>query len=153
MIEEFTQSIQVASDARSTWEVLLDVPRVASWLPIVRDVREVVPLRHFEALLEDRLGPFRLRADLDIWVDDIQPFRLIRARAEGEDRQVGSRIKVDGMLELEPVETGSIISIAGTYEVTGRVATLGASSIRRKAGSIVDAFSSNVSRDLDGGVR
>ena len=39
-------------------------------------------------------------------------------RADGEDRQVGSRITVDATLGLEPMESnGCMVTIEGQYEV------------------------------------
>jgi len=148
MLERFDRSLDVVSDPPAVWDVLLDVQRVASWIAIVGEVREVAPLERYEALLEDRLGPFKLRADLDIRSHRCDEQRRIRARASGEDRQVSSRISVEGELSLQPLERGSLISIAGSYEVMGRVATLGAGSIRKKASAVMEEFFSNAAREL-----
>ena len=83
------------------------------------------------------MGPFRMRADLDIQVRDVVEGRSLSLRAEGEDRQVASRIAVDATLRIddEPQvgNEGATVAVEGTYEVTGKIATLGASMIRSKA--------------------
>ena len=61
---------------------------MASWLSIVREVRDVDPPRRYAALLEDRLGPFAMRADLDLTVETRES-RGLHVSASGEDRQVG----------------------------------------------------------------
>ena len=96
------------------------------------------------------MGPFRMRADLDIQVGDVVEGRSISLRAEGEDRQVASRIAVDATLSIdgEGGGTGSKVAVQGTYEVTGRIATLGASMIRSKARKLLDEFFSAAEREL-----
>jgi carbon monoxide dehydrogenase subunit G len=128
--------------------VLIDVPRVSEWVSVVGDVAEHEALARYTAVLEDRLGPFKLRADLDVVVTDIVEPQRITIKADGEDRQVGSRITVDATLGLDAIEGGTEVVINGTYEVTGRVATMGASTIRQKASKILDEFISAAQQDL-----
>ena len=63
MLQEFTKTIRLDASPELVWNAVLDVHRVASWLSIVREVRDVEPPRRYAALLEDRLGPFAMRAD------------------------------------------------------------------------------------------
>ncbi|MBO0732222.1 MAG: hypothetical protein J2P57_23380, partial [Acidimicrobiaceae bacterium] len=98
MKERFSRQLRLRSGDEQVWNVLLDVPRVASWITIVGSVEEVIRLERYRAVLQDRVGPFRLRADLDIRVLELEHGRWIRAKAAGEDRQVGSRISVEALL-------------------------------------------------------
>jgi carbon monoxide dehydrogenase subunit G len=74
--------------------------------------------------------------------------RYITVRAEGEDRQVRSRIVVTARVELNDTGQGSNLIVNGTYEVSGRVATLGAGAIRTKAGKVQDEFFDHVKSTL-----
>jgi carbon monoxide dehydrogenase subunit G len=123
---------------------------VAGWVSIVNSVDEREHLRSYGAVLEDRMCPFRLRADLDIQVRDVVEGGSISLRAEGEDRQVASRIAVDATLRIHERDggAGSDVAVTGTYEVTGRIATLGASMIRNKARKLLDEFFSAAEREL-----
>ena len=70
-------------------------------------------------------------------------------RARGEDRQVRSRIMIDAavrLIEEDPALTR--IRLSGSYEITGRVATLGAGAIRSKAAKQVEAFCTQAAQDL-----
>jgi carbon monoxide dehydrogenase subunit G len=151
---QFDRTIEVSADAANCWKILTDVGRVAGWVSIVGAVDERERLRSYGALLEDRMGPFRLRADLDIQVRDVVEGRSISLRAEGEDRQVASRIAVDATLRIDDrsgaqgAREGATVSVEGTYEVTGKIATLGASMIRSKAGKLLDEFFSAAEREL-----
>jgi carbon monoxide dehydrogenase subunit G len=138
----------VRSDAGTCWERLTDVQRVAGWVSIVGPVEELEPLRAYTTVLEDRLGPFKLRADLAVDVTDVVDGQSITLRAEGEDRQVASRIAVDATLSLDGSDNGTTVTVDGTYEVTGRIATLGASMIRNKAKKLLDEFFTAAGREL-----
>lgn len=151
---QFDRTISVGADAATCWKILTDVGRVAGWVSIVGSVDERQHLQSYTAVLEDRMGPFRMRADLDIQVRDVVEGRSLSLRAEGEDRQVASRIAVDATLRVdddrggEGGNEGSTVAVEGTYEVTGKVATLGASMIRSKARKLLDEFFAAAEREL-----
>lgn len=146
MKESFQRERTSAHPSDQVMTELVDVERVASWVSILHDVREETPLRRYRAVLEDRMGPFRLRADLEIDVQVTE--RAVTVRASGVDRQVGSRLTVDGRLDVEDSGTGSRVVIGGSYEVSGKAAQLGASMIRRKAVQLVDEFVANLDKDV-----
>lgn len=147
----FSRDLTVALDPTECWQVLTDVPRLVTWVSIVDDAKELVPLERYTAVLMDRLGPFKLRADIDIDVSEVEAGRRLRVRAGGEDRQVSSRIGVDATMHIEPLEEGGArVAIAGTYEVVGRVATLGAGTIRKKADTILNEFFGHAAEELGG---
>ena len=149
MFQEFARTIRLDARPDAVRSAVLDVRRVASWLSIVRDVREVEPPRRYTALLEDRLGPFALRADLDVTVESPDSRRL-HVAAAGEDRQVASRITATVDLALDPEGAGTTLGVTGRYEITGRVATLGSGAIRKKGDRLIDEFFANLSRELAG---
>jgi uncharacterized protein len=137
---EFDRSQVVAADQHRCWAVYTDVPKLVTWVSILDDAKEIAYLESYTAVLADRLGPFKLKADLDIKVSEVVPGEHIRVRAEGEDRQVASRIKIDAVLDLESQDGGTAVRAVGSYEVVGRVATMGASMIVKKANKILDEF-------------
>jgi carbon monoxide dehydrogenase subunit G len=149
LLQDFAKTIRIDASPDTVWAAVLDVHRVASWLSIVREVRDVEPPRRYAALLEDRLGPFAMRADLDLTVETREP-RGLHVSAAGEDRQVASRIAATIDLAVEPDGGGTSLAVVGRYEVTGRVATLGAGAIRKKGDHILQEFFDNASRDLGG---
>jgi carbon monoxide dehydrogenase subunit G len=137
VLQDFAKTIRLDAGPDTVWDAVNDVRRVASWVSIVREVRDVDPPRLYAALLEDRLGPFAMRADLDITVErdaghatESGGGRRMRVTASGEDRQVTSRISATIELADEPDGNGTSLGVIGRYEVTGKVATLGAGAIR-----------------------
>jgi carbon monoxide dehydrogenase subunit G len=147
LLQEFAKTIRLDTNPDAVWDAVLDVHRVASWLSIVREVRDVDPPRQYAALLEDRLGPFAMRADLELTVE-IRDGRRLHVSAAGEDRQVASRIAATIELAVEPDGGGTKLAVTGRYEVTGKVATLGAGAIRKKGDKILQEFFDNASKEL-----
>jgi uncharacterized protein len=145
---EFGRELDVPADPAVAWKTFTDVRRVVSWISVVEDAQEIEPLSQYTAVLKDKLGMFALRADLDIRVSDVVEPQRLHAHADGQDRQVGARIVIDGEIELSATESGTRVRLSGTYDVTGRAATLGASSIRRKGDKIIEEFFANLTREL-----
>jgi carbon monoxide dehydrogenase subunit G len=150
--QDFQETVRLTSGRDAVWATVSEIPTVLSWISIVGQAEEVAdgaPGR-YRALLEDRLGPFKLRADLDIVVTERVEGELIRARGEGEDRQIGSRLVIDVTLALTDGGDGdgTTVDVRGSYEVTGRPAALGASSIRKKASKVLAEFFGSAEREL-----
>lgn len=144
----FSRTQSVAASPDEAWTVLTDVERLISWVSVLEEAREHEPLSRYSAVLADRLGPFRLRADLEITVTDVEEPARLTLRAVGEDRQVASRITVDATLRLLPGDPQTTVEVSGSYEVAGRVATLGAGTITKKADRLLDEFFAAVRDDL-----
>ena len=53
---------------------------------------------------------------------------------------VGTTIGVEARLALEPSESGTVIRVEGTNQVLDSVATMGGSTIRKKADTIIEEF-------------
>lgn len=145
---DFGRTIEVAAAPAEAWKVITDVQRVASWVGVVGGVEEVEHLSRYRATLSDRLGPFQLTAQLDVDVTEATEGSLIRFVADGEDDQVASRILVEAELRLAGSGPGTEMQVEGRYEVTGRVATLGASMIKNKGDKILDEFFNAATEEL-----
>lgn len=144
----FDRAFESTRPPSECWAVLTDVDRIAGWVDIVRDVVTHDHLSAYSATLEDRVGPFRLRADLEVAVVDAEENARIAFEASGQDRQVGSRLSVSASMTLTPRPEGTAVSFSGTYAVEGRVATVGAPMIRRKADSILGKFLDRAEQEL-----
>jgi carbon monoxide dehydrogenase subunit G len=144
--QDIARTVVVASPRARAWAALLDFRRVASWLSIVGEVRELEPRRRYAAVLEDRVGPFALRADLAVTVSAQEP--QLRVEAAGEDRQVASRITATVDLTLSDEDGATRVAVSGGYDITGKIATLGAGAIRKKGEKVLDDFVVNLTREL-----
>ena len=155
MREAVEREFVVDAARAEVWPRLLEVETVASWLPIMHSVTEVssggsgIDGSSFRAAFEDKVGPFSLRADLRIEVAGVQEPDEVSIRARGEDRQIRSRIMIDATAHLSDAGSGRTqVRLSGAYEITGRVATLGAGVIRSKASKLIDTFCTNAAVGL-----
>lgn len=148
LYQDITKDVRLAAGAATVWDGLLDFERVASWLPIIHELREVEPLRRYTTVLQDKVGPFALRADLAVAVEVDAGARRLHVKAAGEDRQIASRISATLDVTVSDDGDGSVLAARGRYEITGRMATLGASAIRKKGEHVLEQFFSNAARDL-----
>jgi len=149
MRQEFSETIVVDAPLAAVWATVSDIPTVLSWISIVESVEDVATGR-YKVVLADKLGPFKLRADVAVQVTERVEREKIRAHGDGEDRQIGSRLIVDVELDVSPAGTGTgtTVDVRGSYEVTGRPAALGAGSIRKKASTILSEFFAAAQRDV-----
>lgn len=146
---EFKRELKTSVGPDNAWRTLTDVPRLVDWVTIVSEAKEIAPLEQYTAVLADRVGPFKLKADLDIRVPEVDAGRQIRVVAAGEDRQVSSRIAVDATMTLSPADDGgTTVAIAGRYEVSGRAASMGAGIITQKANKIIEEFFTRAASEL-----
>ena len=155
MREAVDREFVVEAARDEVWPRLLEVEAVASWLPIMHSVTEVSSGRSgidgssFQAAFEDKVGPFSLRADLHIEVAGVRDDEEVSIRARGEDRQIRSRIMIDAACLLtDDGPDRTRVRLSGSYEITGRVATLGAGIIRSKASKLIDTFCTNATTGL-----
>jgi carbon monoxide dehydrogenase subunit G len=149
--DTFARTLTVTTDRAQAWDVLTDVDRLAGWVTIVHDVQELARLEKYTAVLQDRVGPFKMRADLDITADVVEPGRRIDISASGRDRALDTRIAVKATMVLSDIAAGGTsIEISGDYQVTGKAAGMGAGVIRKKADGIINDFFASAARELGG---
>lgn len=148
--DTFQREQQVKADVTESWTVLTDVERLAAWVSVLHEVEEIAPLEHYKAVLQSRVGPLKLRANLDVNVEVLDPGTHVRIRATGRDAQVNSAITIEAALRLEERDGGTLVTTEGSYQVTGRVASMGGGIIRKKAAEVLEEFFSNAQRTLDG---
>lgn len=148
-LEKFTRTVELASEPDRCWSVLIDVEELVSWVRILHSAHELESLKSYTAVLEDRVGPFALRADLSIDVDVVEAGSAVDVSAAGRDRAINSQIDIEGSLRLEALPSGGTrLTVTGQYQVTGRAAALGAGVVRKKGDAAVDEFLGNAVRVL-----
>jgi carbon monoxide dehydrogenase subunit G len=144
----FAKDIVVDRPPEQVWAFLWDVERVARCLPGCEEVRTVVPLQRYAAVVAERVGPFKVRFPLEIEVLEVDEGRRMKAQAAGRDAALGSSLRVTIELHLEPRDTGSVIHLVADAAVLGRLGTLGQGMIERKAGQIMEGFAGSLREAL-----
>ena len=105
-------------------------------------------MKKYTTVLEDRVGPFAMRADLAIVVAADEATKTLKVSGSGEDRQIASRISAALDLAVVPQDGATDVVVSGRYEITGRIATLGAGAIRKKGDKVLEDFFASLTREL-----
>ncbi len=151
MLLEVKKEARVAAPQQAAWALLCDVPRLTGCIPKVTELQEVEPDRRYSAVVADRLGPFGLQVPVQIDITSVDAPRRILAALSGNDRHGQARVK--GSLEAvaEQTDGGTTLRFGMQLEVLGRLATLGATPMRRRADEIFTEFVKRVQAELQAG--
>lgn len=146
---EFDRDITVSGSPERVWAFLWDIERMARCIPGCQSVRTIVEGQRYEALIAERVGPFKVQFPLEIdIVDATAPVRL-RATANGRDMGMGSGLQMDLDLTIRPEGGQTVLRVHSRVAVVGKIASLGHSMITRKAGEIMGSFAQSLERELE----
>lgn len=145
----FEKEIVVQVPPERVWAFLWDVERVAECLPGCRDVRTIVPQERYEAMVSERIGPFKVQFPLEIRILEVEKPRRFKAVASGRDLSVGSTLKVTLDLSLSGTEDRSRLIIVSEAGILGKLGTLGHGIIQHKADDIMTRFAQNLEKALE----
>jgi uncharacterized protein len=132
-----------------TWALLRDVPRLSACMPKVSDVQVLEPDRRYSALVSDRLGPFGLAVPVSIEVRSVEAPYRIAADLTGDDKRGQARVR--GSLEATAEATSEAstqLQLSMRLEILGRLATLGAVPIKRRADEVFSEFLQRLEAEL-----
>lgn len=146
---ELQRTIDLAVRPEAAWPTLWDIHALAGCLPGCEDVQEIEPRRRYRATVRDRLGPFRVTIPLDVVVGAVVEGSRLTVTASGRDSALGSPVKVELAVALEPAGAGARLSLRGAAEVGGKLAALGQAVTQRKTRDTLDRFATNLQRLFD----
>jgi carbon monoxide dehydrogenase subunit G len=146
MLLEIREQLNVNASPDEVWKLLRDTPRLAALLP---GVQEVSPLNDpgvesYSAKATDKIGPFKVALKLEIRIHEAQEASHLTASIKGADSIGLNRItgSMHIMLSLEPPATQ--MRFEAEIEILGKLATLGASPIRRRTTEKFAEFARNI---------
>ena len=135
----------VPADRDTTWNLVMDLPRVAPCVPGLSCL-EADGEDRYKGTLQAQAGPMRvnLAGSVRITAQDAD-----RGEAhfllEAADRRIGGSVKTTMTLQLTPAEDGHTeLTIATDTAFMGALGTLGQPIIRRKAAATVEEFAKNL---------
>ena len=126
MLLEVTRTTEVNVSPAVVWALVHDVKRLTGCLPNVSDLRVPVEIE--------------LRA--------IEEPRRIVAGLSGADSRGQARVKGDLEAVVEPNGEGARLTLGMKVEVLGKLATLGAAPMRRRADELFGDFVRRVDAEL-----
>ncbi len=146
----FSREIALAVEPGRVWDLLWDVGRVARCLPGAKEIREVIPHQRYEALVDERVGPFTMRFPLEIEVLEADPPRRLKAQASGRDPTLGNSLHVTFELRVDRAGRGSRLVINADITILGTLAALGQGLIQQKAEGTMTRFADALRREVEG---
>lgn len=136
---DFRRSEHLTSGAAECWALVRDVTEVARCLPSVERL-EAVGNGHYSACVSDKVGPFRVRVDVELVVVTSDLERRLEVTVRGGDAKTNTRVTGSLTVMVLDAEGGVALSVAAQAEVLGPLATLGAGPIRRRSDELFAGF-------------
>jgi len=151
MLLDITKSVTLQVPVDQVWALLQDPPRVAACLPNVKDFRPAGDPGKWATLLVEKLGPFSVQVALTIEVSEDAATHRMTAKVAGDDKGGQARVRGDLVASVRPEgDSASTLDVASNVEVLGRLATLGAVPMKRRADQIFELFVNNIGQVLEG---
>ncbi len=147
----FEQEIMVEAPPDRVWAFLWDIDRVARCLPGCKEAKTIVPHERYEAVVSERVGPFKVQFPLKIEILEAEAPTHLRAQAAGRDASMGSSLRATLDLRIEGQGAGSRLVIHSDVAILGRLGTLGHGIIQPKAEGIISQFAEALRRELQAG--
>jgi hypothetical protein len=96
---------------------------------------------HYRGLLVNEIAHVRFNARFAAEVTEIDAPHLVRAVLTGEDRRLGSSLKLNATLTVEPQDAGSRVSYEMDMALWGKLGRLGEPIVRRRSVEVERQFS------------
>lgn len=149
MLLEVTKVTPIGVPQAAAWALLRDVPRLSACIPKVSDLEVLEPDRRYSAVVSDRIGPFSLQVPVRISVLEVDAPRHISAELTGDDKRGQARVRGTLTATAEPAaDGGTSLTLSMRVEVLGKLASLGAIPMRRRADEIFTEFAQRVRDEL-----
>jgi len=150
VILDITKSVTLQVSVDRVWALLQDPPKVAACLPNVRDFRPADGAGRWATQLVEKLGPFSVQVALTIEVIEDAAAHRMTARVAGDDKGGQARVRGDLVAAVTAAAgAASTLEITSNVEVLGRLATLGAVPMKRRADQIFELFVKNIGQALE----
>src|SRR3989475_10738742 len=147
----FTQSSTITASRDVVWDFLLQAENVAHCLAGVQAFKQLDE-DNYEGALRVRVGPtaLALQGTLHVEARDHEQWHGA-LRAEAKDRRLGGGIRAHLSMDLRekgPTETEMCVTLEA--HLLGKIGEFGQPVIRKKADAMLQAFATQVSRQLVG---
>ena len=172
MLVNLNRTLLLEANQQQAWLLLRDTKRLAGLMPGVEGITSEngtsengasengrseigtsggtgAALEKHVADVAEKVGPFRLKLKLAVTVLRAEEPSLIEAQLNGADAKSENRLS--GTLRAELKERGpmaTLLSMDASVEVIGKLASLGAAPIRKKADELFEQFIQRLKGEL-----
>jgi carbon monoxide dehydrogenase subunit G len=147
----YSDIISLNTTPEEVWMLLRDTTRLAALVPGVQSVElvENAESEAYTAVVSEKVGPFKVSLQLEIEMTEIVGRTRLKASVKGRDTTKLSR--VTGLIDVAvAVEEGQTVTrLQVDVEVLGKLATLGATVIRRRMKDLFGQFSTRFQAEFE----
>lgn len=119
--------------------LLMDPAVVRSCIPGCEELTRVDDTT-FQGRLVNVIAHVRFNAGFSVTMTSVEPPSKVVAVLTGEDHRLGSSIKMDAVLSVEPDPAGSIVGYEMEMALWGKLGRLGESIVRKRTAEVEKQF-------------
>lgn len=151
MVVNVAENLELRAGPAEVWGLLRDVQRLAGMVPGVQAVEAIdsSEAEGYAAKVAEKVGPFKVNLNLEIHFTEIVESSLLKGTVKGVDGVKTSRATGSIRVALSPLEAGTRMEFEVVVEVLGKLATLGASVIRRRVNDLFREFGQRVQAEFE----
>ena len=147
--QQIEHSFLVEAERRQVWTFIWDVQAVARCIPGCQQVETLEEGKTYRALVQRKLGPFSFGIELDIAVVETRPPEYLRVEVSGNDRRLRSQVREVISLGLQgDTDRRTTVTVAGTFTLTGLLASLNKHLIEAQVGQVLEDFTSTLQKAI-----
>jgi uncharacterized protein len=133
-------TLALPAEPTQVFERFLDPDTMRACIPGCAEL-ERLDDRHYRGLLVNEIAHVRFSASFAAEITEMEPPRLVRAVLTGEDRKLGSSLKVNATLQVAPEGDTSRVTYEMDIALWGKLGRLGEPIVRRRSVEVERQFS------------
>jgi carbon monoxide dehydrogenase subunit G len=136
---KFGSSFTVPAASTTVFDLFLDAPTMRACIPGCEEL-ERTDETHFRGRLVNTIAHVRFNAAFTAEIVGLDAPHEVRAVLQGEDQRLGSSIKVQATLTVQPEGDGSLVTYAMELALWGKLGRLGESIVQRRTVEVERQF-------------
>lgn len=133
-------TLTIPAEPIRVFERFLDPDTMQACIPGCAELEQLDD-KHYRGLLVNEIAHVRFSASFAAEITEIDPPGLVRAVLTGEDRKLGSSIKINATLQVAPEGGTSRVAYEMDIALWGKLGRLGEPIVRRRSAEVERQFS------------
>jgi uncharacterized protein len=133
-------TLTIPAEPNQVFERFLDPDTMRACIPGCAEL-ERLDDKHYRGLLVNEIAHVRFSASFAAKITEITPPSLVRAVLTGEDRKLGSSLKINATLQVTPEGDASQVTYEMDLALWGKLGRLGEPIVRRRSVEVERQFS------------
>ncbi len=144
------QKVVIPAPPERVWELMMDVPAVASCMPGAESIKKINEDEYI-GTLRVRIGKIAVRLEGKVTVvDRDRDAWSAGMKVEAVDRKIRGSVAAKSTMTLHPQGNGATeLAVHADASILGKLGEFGQAVMRRKADQIVGEFARNLARKIE----